>query len=104
MTLIGRVGADPFGATLRRNLAAEGIMDHLLADDTAATGVALITVEDSGENTIIVVPGANSQLTPTNVATARTAITGADILLMQLEIPLDVVSYAAQLAHDSSVT
>jgi ribokinase len=70
---------------------------------TDATGVALITVEDSGENTIIVVPGANGRLSTDDIEAAHRTITAANILLMQLEIPLPVVERAAQLAHDSGV-
>jgi ribokinase len=105
VAMIGRVGGDAFGVTLRQNLAAEGIRtDRLLADSTQATGVALITVDDSGENTIIVVPGANGRLTPADVEAAQAHITEADILLMQLEIPLDVVESAAQQARAGGTT
>jgi ribokinase len=97
--LIGRVGADPFGRTLRRNLSREGIgTERLLPDPTQPTGVAVITVDDHGENTIIVVAGANARLTPADIAAAETLIEGADLLLMQLEIPLDAVEAAAQVA------
>lgn len=102
--MIGRVGGDAFGGVLRRNLAQEGIStDRLLVDDGQATGVALITVEDSGENTIIVVPGANGRITTADIDAARPLITGADILLMQLEIPLETVQYAAELAQAGGV-
>jgi ribokinase len=105
VAMIGRVGDDAFGVTLRQNLAAEGIRtDRLSADSTQATGVALITVDDSGENTIIVVPGANGRLTPADVEAAQAHITEADILLMQLEIPLDVVESAAQRARAGGTT
>ena len=73
-------------------------------DPARATGVALITVEDSGENTIIVVPGANGALTPADLDAARALLTGAASLLMQLEIPLDVVQAAAEMARAAGVT
>jgi ribokinase len=105
VTMIGRVGGDAFGGLLKRNLAQEGIStDRLTVDDEQATGVALITVETSGENTIIVVPGANGQMTTADIEAAQPLITGADILLMQLEIPLPVVQYAAALAQAAGVT
>jgi ribokinase len=105
VAMIGRVGGDAFGSVLRQNLVQEGISTERLAvDDAQATGVALITVEDSGENMIIVVPGANGQITTADIDSARPLITGADILLMQLEIPLEVVEYAAALAQAGGVT
>ena len=66
--------------------------------------MALITVDDSGENTIIVVPGANGRLSVADIEAARKLIAEADILLMQLEIPLAVVEYAAQAAREGGVT
>ena len=105
VAMIGRVGGDAFGDVLRHNLAQEGIStDRLAVDDGQATGVALITVEAGGENTIIVVAGANGRVTTADIDAARPLITGADILLMQLEIPLEVVEYAAELAQAGGVT
>lgn len=105
VAMIGRVGDDEFGLTLRRNLEAEGINTERLQDTPAeSTGVALITVDDSGENTIIVVPGANGRLTVEDIEDARRLIADADILLMQLEIPLPVVERAAQIAAKSGTT
>jgi ribokinase len=105
VAMIGRVGGDAFGSVLRQNLVQEGIStERLMVDDGQATGVALITVEDSGENMIIVVPGANGQITPADIDAACPLIAGADILLMQLEIPLQVAEYAAELAHARGVT
>src|SRR5215213_5007760 len=103
VAMIGRVGDDEFGLTLRRNLSAEGINTECLQLTPAvSTGVALITVDDNGENTIIVVPGANGHLTVDDIEDARHLIAEADILLMQLEIPLPVVERAAQIASQTS--
>jgi ribokinase len=105
VAIVGRVGGDEFGQTLCRNLAAEGINTECLQiTPSESTGVALITVDDNGENTIIVVPGANGRLTVDDIEGARDLIAGADILLMQLEIPLPVVERAAQIASESGVT
>ena len=105
VAMIGRVGDDEFGSTLRRNLAAEGIdVEHLPVTAEASSGVALITVDDNGENTIIVVPGANGRLTVNDVESAHELIAGANILLMQLEIPLPVVEQAAHIASENGVT
>jgi ribokinase len=102
VAMIGRVGDDEFGLTLRRNLDAEGIDTGCLqVTEGESSGVALITVDDSGENTIIVVPGANGRLTLEDVEGAHSLITEADVLLMQLEIPLPVVERAARIASES---
>ncbi len=103
--MIGRVGGDDFGDTMSRNLQHEGInTERLVSDNDESSGVALITVDDSGENTIIVVPGANGRLSIADIEAARTLIAEADILLMQLEIPLAVVEHAARAAREGRVT
>ena len=105
VAMIGRVGDDEFGSTLRRDLADEGInVECLQVTPGESSGVALITVDDDGENTIIVVPGANGRLTIDDVESARALIAGADILLMQLEIPLPVVERAARIASETGAT
>ncbi|MEO8285281.1 MAG: ribokinase [Chloroflexota bacterium] len=105
VAMVGRVGGDEFGSTMRRTLSGEGIsVEHVEIMDAEATGVALITVDGTGENTIIVVPGANGHLSPGDIEAAHAEIAAADILLMQLEIPLPAVERAAQLAHERGVT
>ncbi|MGQ0569573.1 MAG: ribokinase [Armatimonadota bacterium] len=102
VTIVGCVGGDPVGAALRDGLAAEGIdVRHVRTDDSAATGVAFITVDASGHNTIVVAAGANTRLSVADVETARDAISASQALLLQLEVPLDVVLQAARLAHSS---
>jgi len=68
-------------------------------DEQAATGVALITLDAAGQNTIVVAPGANMRVTPQDIEEAEAAFAGADLLLMQLECPLEAVQAAAQMAH-----
>ena len=99
--MIGRVGPDAFGETLLATARRDGVdTTHVRRDETAATGVALITVADSGQNTIVVAPGANGQVTPADVDAAAEAFAGAAVLLVQLECPLPAVIRAAQLARD----
>lgn len=93
-TLIGRVGADPYGQQALRRLAADGVdCAGVRTDPFAPSGVALVLVDDGGENMIAVAPGANTRLTPADVEAATLAAGG--VLLLQLEIPLDVVRHAA---------
>ena len=96
--MVGCVGNDAFGQTLKAGLAAEGIETRWVrcSKDTAS-GVALITL-CGGDNAIIVVPGANNQLSPDDVCDAEAAFINADIILSQLEIPLPTVLAAAKLA------
>jgi ribokinase len=102
--MIGRVGRDDFGAQLTRTLAAEQIdTRHVTHDDAAGSGVATIVVDGAGDNTIIVVSGANWRLSAADVERAADAIAGADVLVMQLEVPLDAVVRAAEIAHAAGV-
>ncbi|MGQ9489677.1 MAG: ribokinase [Anaerolineae bacterium] len=103
VTMIGRVGADPFGDTLIAGLQADGVDTACVGRSTEATGVALITVSAAGENTIVIAPGANGSVSPDTVMTYRDAIVSADALLLQLEVPLPAVEAAAGLAHAAGV-
>ena len=99
----GRVGDDAFGRRLRDNLAADGVeVTRLTASPGASTGVALIEVEErSGENRIVLVPGANAQLDAAALDPAF--FRGGRVLLVQLEVPLEVVRRAAELARAAGV-
>lgn len=93
---IGCVGNDDAGRFLRRVLDEEGVDTSLLRTGHLATGRALISVDRLGENSIVVVPGANAEVTPVELPTAR-------LVLMQLEIPLEVVVDVAQRARLAGV-
>lgn len=100
--MIGRLGADEFGKTLRSQLHAVGVDTQFVGEDgEAATGVALISVDDHGQNSIIVVPGANGRVGRSDVDAARDAIRSARVVVAQLEIPLDTVAYALRAAHNA---
>jgi ribokinase len=104
VAFIGRVGDDAFGREARNALQKEGIdVSHLIIDPTAPTGVALITVDARGENAIAVAPGANAMVTPDDVERARDLIAGADILVAQLEVPVETVGAAAAVAAGAGV-
>jgi ribokinase len=102
--MIGKLGGDPYGAELFRRIELEGInTDFLKVDDAVHTGVALINVDAAGQNTIIVAPGANAQLTQEDIFEAEDAFSGASVLLLQLEIPLPTVYSAVNLALKHNV-
>lgn len=95
VTMVGRVGADAFGNTLRSALVADQVdATHVGIDPDSSSGLALILVDDAGQNRITVVPGANAQLGPSHVDTARPVLDGAHLLLLQLETPLPTIARA----------
>ncbi len=99
-TFIGAIGSDSFGVTLRARLSASNVDTSLLRVVYGASGVALIVVDGSGENAIVVAPGGNATLVDLT-GPELAAIAAADVLLCQLEIPLETVTQAALHAHAS---
>jgi ribokinase len=98
VAMVGRVGRDEFGSTLLAALAADGVgTEGVAALADAPTGVAFISVDATGQNTIIVAPGANARLGPADLEPARFA--GARVVLLQLEVPLEATLAAARLAR-----
>lgn len=104
VAMIGCVGADDFGEQLRRALTADSVMlDHLSVNPAESTGTALIMVDDAGENCIVIVPGANATLTPWQLQQSGELIDRANLLLLQLEVPLATVEQAIQRAARAAV-
>jgi ribokinase len=97
--MAGKLGRDQFGDEFLSVLAAEGVdTDLILRDETAPTGVGSIVVEQSGQNRIIVVPGANMQYTAEETDRLEPVIRESKLLIMQLEMRMEVVQRAAELA------
>ncbi|HEY9653458.1 MAG TPA: ribokinase [Coleofasciculaceae cyanobacterium] len=102
--MVGRIGDDEFGHQLLAGLQSAGVhTEGIWVDTGISSGIAVITVDDAGENTIIIVSGANGQVNEADVERLRSRLTGASALLMQLEIPLPVVQSAALAARQASV-
>lgn len=97
VTLVCAVGRDAHGARLRASLAGAGVSTAHVHDVDETTGTALICVDDAGQNSIAVVPGANGRLSSDRVQAAAAALPGAATLLLQLEVPLETVAAAARL-------
>jgi ribokinase len=101
VTMIGQVGADTYGESLINNLVAEGVnVDCIFTDERNATGVAMISVDASGQNSIAVASGANFTLTKDHIQSAWGKLSDTNILIMPLETPLDTILEAARLAKE----
>jgi ribokinase len=104
VAFVGRVGDDPEGERLRAALVEEGIdVSRLVTDERAPTGMALITVDPEGENAIVVSPGANGRVAAADVRAARELIAGADVLVLQHEVPAGAVEAAVDAAANAGV-
>src|SRR5215207_6175596 len=102
--MIGRVGDDVFGATLRDSLHEYGVDVAGIGVSAGPSGVAVIAVDDAAENTIVIVAGANGMIGVEDVALLENALADAKVLLLQLEVPISAVLAAAQAARRRGVT
>jgi ribokinase len=104
VTLVARVGDDIFGERARTGFRADGIDTRfVLVTPGAASGIALITVDARGENSISVASGANASLSAADIEDASDAFTVADVLLLQLESPLGTVEAAVRKAGERGI-
>ena len=104
VTFVARVGDDMFGRLAVEQFAADGIdVRHIIEDSDAPSGVALIFVDRNGENSIAVASGANAHLTPVDALSARDAVRDAQIMITQLETPIETVRAAVVLASEYGV-
>ncbi|PSB44810.1 ribokinase, partial [filamentous cyanobacterium Phorm 6] len=102
--LIGRVGNDKFAEELLTSLQSYGLnIENILIDQSTHSGVAIIAVDDSGQNNIIVIPGANNHVGEADIEGLKKVLSGATSLLLQLEIPLKFVLKAAKVASQAGV-
>ncbi len=102
--MIGRVGSDAFGESLLASLQKDGVDTQFIQrTSNIASGVALITVSEIGQNTIVVAPGANGKLSPADIRAARPALESAEAVLLQLEIPFETVWETVNLAKQLGV-
>lgn len=104
VSLIARVGGDVFGQSMLADLKTQGIdTTHVRIDEHTSTGIASIVVDEAAQNCIIVVPGANGRILPEDVRESAAAIASANVLLCQLEIPIETILEAFRLAKNSGV-
>ncbi|WP_303025902.1 ribokinase [uncultured Parabacteroides sp.] len=99
VTFICKTGSDIFGHQSQQLFEEEGInTSYVFSDSENPSGVALITVDEKAENCIVVASGANANLLPSDLAKAEEAIEQADLVLMQLEVPMETVRFVANIA------
>lgn len=102
VAMYGKLGKDEFGQVLRDNLTAEGIdVTQIGVAEDVPSGIAIITLDETGQNSIVVASGANMQINPEEVITAWNNIKPVDVVVMQLEIPVACVTAAARVAKES---
>ena len=100
VAFISKTGNDIFGEQSVENLRREGVnTEKMVVDQENPSGVALITVDSKAENCIVVAPGSNITLKPDDIDKANKQIGMAEIVLLQLEIPIETVEYAARIAY-----
>ena len=105
VAMVGCVGDDAFGATLRAALVGDGIIDsHITTLPGVASGIASILVDDNGQNSIVIAGGANDMLSPAHIDAAKELIEQADIVVLQLETPMATVVHAIKLARSLGKT
>lgn len=104
VSMVTKLGEDIFGRDTLKNFEAQGIdSGAIFFTKDASSGVAAISVDSDGRNTIIIVAGANNLLSPEDIETARTIIESAQVLICQLEIPLETTLAALQIARRAGV-
>jgi ribokinase len=105
VAMVGQVGGDGYGRWLRGSLESVGVnASYVSTDDAVSSGVALITTDAAGQNTIVVVAGANGTFAPERLAPAGTLLRQASVVLLQLEVPLATVERAAAEARAAGAT
>lgn len=101
--MVGKLGRDVLGEQLRSSLVAAGVdLSHVSAG-SATSGTALITTDNAGQNTIVVIPGANAELSPLDIDRATGLIARAGLVLTQLEIPLPTVLHLGHVCAQHGV-
>ena len=104
ISMLGMVGLDENGKILKNNLKEVNVNDKNIKEINDSTGVAFVTVDDDGDNSIIVISGANSKVDKSFIDENISLIKDSDIIVMQLEIPIDTVLYVSKLAKEYGKT
>ena len=102
---ITKLGQDSFGQKYKKNLLSLGIRPKgILSDKKSPTGTAMIAIDKRGKNQIVVSPGANSLLFPRDIDSLKKSFSGQDVMLLQLEIPLETVEHSLKIGKSLDIT
>lgn len=104
VAMIGCVGTDAYGTQLRDALLVEGIDCQAVSRAEGSSGVALIVVDDSSQNAIVIVAGSNGELTPGSLQAFDAVLQSADVIVCQLEVPMDTVGFTLKRGHELGKT
>ncbi|NUT76135.1 ribokinase [Pseudomonas sp. C1C7] len=104
VSMVGCVGSDAYGAELRAALVAEQIDCQAVSTVAGSTGVALIVVDDNSQNAIVIVAGANGELTPALIGCFDSVLQAADVIICQLEVPDATVGHALKRGRELGKT
>lgn len=104
VSMVGCVGSDAYGAELREALLAEQIDCQAVSTVAGSTGVALIVVDDNSQNAIVIVAGANGELTPALIGCFDSVLQSADVIICQLEVPDVTVGHALKRGRELGKT
>ena len=104
VTFVGAIGDDNYGELLKKNLSDNNVKSHLKLVPNMSTQIATILIEENGENHIIIVPGANNFVDKKQVDENIQLIKDSDIIIFQLEIPMETVEYAVDKAYELKKT
>ncbi|MGY2292851.1 ribokinase [Pseudomonas sp. SDO528_S397] len=104
VAMVGCVGTDAYGAQLRDALVEEGIDCQAVSRVDGSSGVALIVVDDSSQNAIVIVAGGNGELTPQRLQAFDAVLQEADVVVCQLEVPMETVAYALKRGRELGKT
>lgn len=103
VTFVCKLGRDMFGEGASKHYGSCGLDTSKILWSGKPSGVALITVDSKAENSIVVASGANADMTVTDIDSVADIIKSSGILLLQLEIPMDAVVHAAEIAYNAGV-
>ncbi|MGG5238488.1 ribokinase [Pseudomonas lurida] len=104
VSMIGCVGTDAYGTQLREALRVEGIDCQAVSTVDGSSGVALIVVDDSSQNAIVIVAGSNGELTPASLQAFDSVLQAADVIVCQMEVPMNTVGYALKRGRELGKT
>jgi ribokinase len=104
VAMVGCVGSDAYGTQLRDALRVEGIDCQAVKSVDGSSGVALIVVDDSSQNAIVIVAGSNGELTPASLQACDAVLQAGDVIICQLEVPMDTVGFALKRGRELGKT